>query len=66
MTRGIENDKYVDLLEVQRQIANRLGNKTLGDVACKCSWVGFTNPLVTPMDRRNNDLLLDAACRIKK
>ena len=67
MVRGIEKDEFVDRLEEQRQIANKLNNKTLRDIASVCSWGDFLGrPMVTPMDRRKNELVLEAASRIEK
>ena len=67
MTRGIETDEFVNRLEEQRQIANRLGNTKLKDIASVCSWGDFLGrPLVTPMDRRINRLKLDLLLTIKQ
>lgn len=67
MVRGIEKDQYVDKLEEQRQIGNRLGNRQLSEIAVVCSWGDFLGrPMVTPMDRRKNELVLEAASRIEK
>lgn len=66
MTRGIENDEFVNRLEEQRQIANKLNNKQLREIACVCSWGDFLGrPMVTPTDRRNNNLVLEMYDRIK-